>query len=442
MRLPRTSHGAQRAEKCSLRLRAASRIKSDTVTLARRRVAPFVWRGAHIEPLGPCGGSAVPGCRHHRSRIVAWRRAERSDPARPGSLPSGPSGAVRPRDPARLVGRATPQALSAQPPACVPKTVRFGTRAVTTAALLVTRIRQAPNRPRTPPNEPDFIASSGMLSNAQAATHDRQRRMHCKCTPRRTESVGPQQSRDSVLDSGGARANASVRSYRCRSHRARCRRPTCRRAAPWLWKDEVAALSAARRACGMKSGSDPVDMASWLSLVERGDRVQGLAFSQGDGPDAPGCGASRIDPPCKKAALEERFGPFQSEVAVSAQREHRAMRVNRRSDGEAPQCGPRSDEREARRHGEALERQRFEDGEISKERSRGKVRKRFYHDLRTGPIGRRVKPDVSPIMLNYGPTARSVVTDSLRKHIGRSLNAHQARFCPRTDALCALPNSD
>jgi hypothetical protein len=47
-----------------------------------------------------------------------------------------------------------------------------------------------------------------------------------------------------------------------------------------------------------------------IKLVQRGGRVQGLAFVQGRHPDAPGCGASRIDPRCKKAALEQRFGPF------------------------------------------------------------------------------------------------------------------------------------
>ena len=47
-----------------------------------------------------------------------------------------------------------------------------------------------------------------------------------------------------------------------------------------------------------------------IKLVQRGARVQGLAFAQGRHPDAPGCGASRIDPRCKRAALEQRFGPF------------------------------------------------------------------------------------------------------------------------------------
>jgi hypothetical protein len=47
-----------------------------------------------------------------------------------------------------------------------------------------------------------------------------------------------------------------------------------------------------------------------IKLVQRGGRVQGLAFAQGGHADAPGCGASRIDPRCKKPALEQRFGPF------------------------------------------------------------------------------------------------------------------------------------
>ncbi len=45
-----------------------------------------------------------------------------------------------------------------------------------------------------------------------------------------------------------------------------------------------------------------------VKLIARGRRVQGLAFAQGRDPGAPGCGASRIHPRCKKAALEQRFG--------------------------------------------------------------------------------------------------------------------------------------
>jgi hypothetical protein len=47
-----------------------------------------------------------------------------------------------------------------------------------------------------------------------------------------------------------------------------------------------------------------------IKLVERGGRAQGFAFAQGHHPDAPGCAASRVHPRCKKAALEQRFGPF------------------------------------------------------------------------------------------------------------------------------------
>lgn len=56
-----------------------------------------------------------------------------------------------------------------------------------------------------------------------------------------------------------------------------------------------------------------------MKLVQRGARVQGLAFARGRDPGAPGCGASRIDPRCRKAALEQRFGPFPH---MEQQREH------------------------------------------------------------------------------------------------------------------------
>jgi hypothetical protein len=46
-----------------------------------------------------------------------------------------------------------------------------------------------------------------------------------------------------------------------------------------------------------------------VKLIARGTLVQGLAFAQGRDPGAPGCGASRIHPCCKKPALEQRFGP-------------------------------------------------------------------------------------------------------------------------------------
>ena len=47
-----------------------------------------------------------------------------------------------------------------------------------------------------------------------------------------------------------------------------------------------------------------------VKRVERGGRIQGLAFSEGYDRTAPGCAASRIDRRCAMAALEKRFGPF------------------------------------------------------------------------------------------------------------------------------------
>ena len=46
-----------------------------------------------------------------------------------------------------------------------------------------------------------------------------------------------------------------------------------------------------------------------VKLIRRGARVQGLAFAAGRDPEAHGCGASRIHPRCKKAMLEQCFGP-------------------------------------------------------------------------------------------------------------------------------------
>ncbi len=47
-----------------------------------------------------------------------------------------------------------------------------------------------------------------------------------------------------------------------------------------------------------------------VKLVRRGERVQGLAFSEGLDRRAPGCAASRIDSRCALRALESRLGPF------------------------------------------------------------------------------------------------------------------------------------
>jgi hypothetical protein len=82
-----------------------------------------------------------------------------------------------------------------------------------------------------------------------------------------------------------------------------------------------------------------------IKLVQRGARVQGLAFAQGRQPDASGCGASRIDPRCKKAALEQRFGPFpldgqqgqerSREATVSGQARQRNQTLRDRAEHDA-----------------------------------------------------------------------------------------------------------
>ncbi len=70
-----------------------------------------------------------------------------------------------------------------------------------------------------------------------------------------------------------------------------------------------------------------------VKLIQRGARVQGLAFSAGSDPEAPGCGASRIHSRCKKAALEQRFGPFPHEA--QQRREPRGSHVRDRAEHEA-----------------------------------------------------------------------------------------------------------
>jgi Relaxase/Mobilisation nuclease domain len=63
-----------------------------------------------------------------------------------------------------------------------------------------------------------------------------------------------------------------------------------------------------------------------VKLIARGTRVQGLAFAQGRDPGAPGCGASRIHPRCKKAALEQRFGPCPFTPEQPPQRSRSSLR--------------------------------------------------------------------------------------------------------------------
>ncbi|MEO6835487.1 MAG: relaxase/mobilization nuclease domain-containing protein [Candidatus Tumulicola sp.] len=77
-----------------------------------------------------------------------------------------------------------------------------------------------------------------------------------------------------------------------------------------------------------------------MKLIERGGRVQGLAFARGSHADAPGCAASRIDARCKKAALEQRFGSFPEEPQrwhsrAGATAEQRRGRLRERAEHDA-----------------------------------------------------------------------------------------------------------
>jgi hypothetical protein len=67
-----------------------------------------------------------------------------------------------------------------------------------------------------------------------------------------------------------------------------------------------------------------------VKLIQRGSRVQGLAFAAARDPEAPGCGASRIHPRCKKAELEQRFGP----CPYKAEQRHRRSRSHIRDRAE------------------------------------------------------------------------------------------------------------
>ena len=86
-------------------------------------------------------------------------------------------------------------------------------------------------------------------------------------------------------------------------------------AEPWSDRMRAAILAEVDAACSWSDLTERLDRHGVvIKLVQRGGRVQGFAFAEGHDTDAPGCGASRIDARCKKATLEERFGPFQGEA--------------------------------------------------------------------------------------------------------------------------------
>jgi hypothetical protein len=93
--------------------------------------------------------------------------------------------------------------------------------------------------------------------------------------------------------------------------------PATKNACPTPWTDRVrptilAAVDASQSWAELTQRLEHDGIT--LKLVQRGGRNQGLAFAQVRDPDAPGCGASRVHPRCKKAALEQRFGPFPREA--------------------------------------------------------------------------------------------------------------------------------
>jgi hypothetical protein len=98
---------------------------------------------------------------------------------------------------------------------------------------------------------------------------------------------------------------------------------------PTLWSDTVrpmilTAVDAAKSWDELTQRLEPDGIT--IKLIQRGGRVQGLAFAHGSDSAAPGCGASRIDPRCRKAALEQRFGPFPHQ----AQQRHERSRAKER----------------------------------------------------------------------------------------------------------------
>ena len=82
------------------------------------------------------------------------------------------------------------------------------------------------------------------------------------------------------------------------------------RSAPWAGTVRPTILAAVDAAKTWEDLTQRLDRDGIVvKLIRRGARVQGLAFAAGGDPEAQGCGASRIHPRCKKAMLEQRFGP-------------------------------------------------------------------------------------------------------------------------------------
>jgi hypothetical protein len=98
-------------------------------------------------------------------------------------------------------------------------------------------------------------------------------------------------------------------------------------AAGWVQRARAAILTAVDAARSWDDLAQRLDRDGIIvKLIARGTRVQGLAFAQGRDPGAPGCGASRIHPRCKKAALEQRFGPCPITPEQPPKRRHSSVR--------------------------------------------------------------------------------------------------------------------
>lgn len=82
---------------------------------------------------------------------------------------------------------------------------------------------------------------------------------------------------------------------------------------PWHERNRPVILDAVDRATSWHDLRNRLSEVWGVAVkgVERGGRLQGLAFSDGFAPNPPGCSASRIDKRCTLRALEARFGPFE-----------------------------------------------------------------------------------------------------------------------------------
>jgi Relaxase/Mobilisation nuclease domain len=121
-----------------------------------------------------------------------------------------------------------------------------------------------------------------------------------------------------------------------------------------------------------------------VKLVERGGHVQGLAFAQGEQPDAQGCGASRIDPRCKRATLEKRFGSYPRDSKECVSKEERIRNGDEERAHAMPGETRNARKRKAARLEEVCERRRAAQRDVGSSRGHERLRDRVEHEARTG----------------------------------------------------------